>query len=189
MRILKYLAFSALSLAIFSCNNKEIRSNNDVLTKTQKDIKILLEISDLKEKIVDYTFAWDENRPEEFKNFYTEDISFQVYKPLNKELLYRVDGLQANMDSRTQLNRGLENGAIRHVLSKISVQELTESIAKTKVSYTFSLFGDVNQEALPLIISGTFNDTWIKTEDRGWLVKERIIMYDNLPSMIANIFQ
>ncbi|MCP4749902.1 MAG: hypothetical protein GY866_03325 [Proteobacteria bacterium] len=41
---------------------------------------------EIKEKMGLYTFGWDENKPEEFRKVYTDDIVFKTWTPGKKKL-------------------------------------------------------------------------------------------------------
>ena len=140
--------------------------------------------SEISDKMGLYTFAWDEGKPEEFKKFYTDDVKFTVWMPGKKKLFYKFEGLKENMNGNKITNPIRDNGgSIRHNLSKVVFLELTKNNAKTKTVYTFSIFTKTSSGS-PMIISGIFNDSWIKTDDRGWVVKERVIVYDNFPTAL-----
>ncbi len=146
-------------------------------------------LAELKEKMGLYTFAWDENMPENFDNLLTQNLVFEVWQPLKKELLYRVDGVEALKQMHALMIGGLLNsgGVARHNLSETVVMQASENEIKTKTPYYFSAFMQRN-EFSPMMITGTFNDTWVKTET-GWKVSERIIIYDNLPDAILQQFK
>lgn len=151
---------------------------------SEEGMQTLADRFEMTNKMGLYTFAWDENTPEEFRNVYTDDVVFETWKPGKQEILYRVEGLQANIDRNMKMIGGLRKngGACRHNLSNVVFLELTENTATTKTVYTFSLFRQIDAE--PVIISGTFNDSWIKME-KGWFIKERVVIYDNFPAALA----
>lgn len=146
-------------------------------------------ITELKEKMGLYVIAWDENNSNGFDNLLTEDIVFEVWQPENKELLYKIEGLGNLKKMHGAMIGGLfaSGGVPRHNLSETIILEQKENTIKTKTPYYFAAFFKRN-DASPLMITGTFNDTWVKTQN-GWKVKERVILYDNLPDAILQQFK
>jgi len=114
---------------------------------------------------------------------YTKDVVFETWTPGKKEIFYAANGVKGNIDGNHAMVGNLlkRKGVARHNLSEVVILELTKNTAKTKTVYTFNLFPGIGADSM--IISGAFNDTWVKTE-KGWLVKERIIVYDNLPAAL-----
>ncbi len=139
---------------------------------------------EIKGKMGLYTFGWDENKPEEFRKVYADEIVFKTWTPGKKKLRGEVKGIQANIDRNNAMIGGLlkGGGACRHNLSEVVFLDLTKNTAKTKTVYTFSLFPKIGVN--PIIISGTFNDNWAKSE-KGWFIKEREVIYDNLPAALT----
>ena len=186
-----FLALTGLLLPA-SCNmnsTEETERTNERLSKIEQPMEQVSDKFEMREKMGLYTFAWDEGKPEEFRKLYTDEITFKVLTPIKNDFLYGVDGLEENIQQRAALQQGMEKSAIRHNLSEVVFLELSSSAAKTKTVYSFLFFLDVYQAELPLVISGTLNDRWVKTEDKGWLIQDRIIIYDNLPPAIAQMFQ
>ncbi len=148
-------------------------------TTTNTDIHQIKQIMGL------YTFSWDEGRPEEFRSMFTDDAVFETWGPEKTKLLYRLNGLSTIIDFRKGLVEKLPaDGVIRHNLSQTVFLKQTENSAKTKTVYTFSLFKSRIQAHSSFIVSGTYNDDWIKTS-KGWLIKSRVIIYDNMPPAMA----
>ena len=142
---------------------------------------------EIKDKMGLYSFAWDEGRPEEFRNIFAENAVFETWAPRKKTMFYKFGSLQEIIDGRKALGANApEDMAIRHNLSEVTFLELTEKTAKTKTIYTFSMFIQTNLNQPSLIVSGSFNDTWVKT-DKGWLIKNRVIIYDNMPPALADM--
>jgi len=165
------LLFSILGLSACSGMPEKINANTDQIQ--------------IKQKIGLYTFSWDEGRPEEFTSIFTDDAVFETWGPGKKWMLYRLTGLKKIIAFRQGLNKKLPpDGVIRHNLSETVFLEQTEKTAKTKVVYTFSLFNDLIQAHSSFIVSGTYNDDWVKTS-KGWLIKNRVIIYDNMPPAMA----
>ncbi len=147
----------------------------------------VLDRIEIKEKMGLYSFAWDEGRPEEFRNFFAEDAVFETWAPRKKAMFYKFGSLQEIIEGRKALSAQAPGDmAIRHNLSEVTFLELTEKTAKTKTIYTFSMFMQTNLNEPSLIVSGSFNDTWVKT-DKGWLIKNRVIIYDNMPPALADM--
>ncbi len=186
------IPFLFVSIIFFSCSNNsreiEINKINNHLTKTSKIMEQYLAKQEMKEKLALYTFAWDEGKPEEFRKYYTDDIQFDVYKPGGTEFFYGFKGIEEHIKGNA-VTTPIRNagGSLRHNLSETAFLELTENTARTKTVYSFSIFFKANaSESSPLVVSGTFNDSWVKTDDKGWIVKKRVIIYDNLPQALLN---
>lgn len=165
------ILFSALSISACSGVRVKTNANTDQLQ--------------IKQKMGLYTFSWDEGRPEEFTSIFTDDAVFETWGPGKERMLYRLTGLEKIIAFRQGLNKKLPpDGVIRHNLSETVFLEQTENTAKTKAVYTFSLFASPIQAHSTFIVSGTYNDDWVKTP-KGWLIKNRVIIYDNMPPAMA----
>jgi hypothetical protein len=145
-----------------------------------------IEISD---KMGLYTFAWDEGRSEELRTMFTEDAVFETWAPRKESLFYKFGSLEEIVGGHKALGAQVSGDmAVRHNLSEVTFLELTEKTAKTKTVYTFSMFMQTDLNVPTLIVSGSFNDSWVKT-DQGWLIKNREIIYDNMPPIITDMLQ
>ncbi len=144
---------------------------------------------EIRNKMGLYTFAWDEGRPEEFRTMFTEDTVFETWMPGKKAIMYKFGSLQEIIDGRAGLGaQSPQDMVIRHNLSEVTFLELNEKSAETKTVYTFAMFMQPNLDTPSLWVSGTFNDSWVNTE-KGWLIKNRVIIYDNLPPALIEMTQ
>ncbi|MGB5911137.1 MAG: nuclear transport factor 2 family protein [Promethearchaeia archaeon] len=136
---------------------------------------------EIKNKMGLYTFAWDECKPEEFPKMFTEVMVFEAWTPNKQVLMFKFGSLQELIEGRKRIGGYFPSETvIRHNLSNVTFVEITDTTAETKTVFTSATFFQPKLDAPTVWISGVFYDNWVKTNN-GWLIKNRVMIYDNAP--------